>query len=114
MGLGISSREPFYVVRVDPQENAVYIGTKDEVCKKEIIVNNLNILEPSAFAGPFLRATVKIRSTMMDEPATIYSEKDRGRIIFDSPQWAPAPGQSADFYDNEFVIGGGVIQKILG
>jgi len=113
-GLGISAREPYYVVRVDPQENAVYIGTKDEVYKKEIIVNDLNILEPSAFAGPSLRATVKIRSTMMDEPATIYPDKDRARIIFDSPQWAPAPGQSAVFYDNECVIGGGVIQKILG
>jgi len=113
-GLGISSREPFYVVRIDPQAHAVYIGTKDYVYKKEIIVNDLNILEPSAFVGPSLRATVKIRSTMIDEPATIYLEKDKARIVFDSPQWAPAPGQSAVFYDNECVIGGGVIQEILG
>jgi len=31
------------------------------------------------------------------------------RVVFDEPQWAPAPGQSAVFYDNDVVIGGGII-----
>jgi len=33
------------------------------------------------------------------------------RVVFDEPQWAPAPGQSAVFYDNDIVIGGGIIKK---
>jgi len=113
-GLGISSREPYYVVKIDPEQNTVYVGSKEEVYRKEIMVEDLNILEPQIFRDFPVRATVKIRSTMPDVGATIYPEKNGARIIFDSPQWAPAPGQSAVFYDNECVIGGGVIQKILG
>jgi tRNA-specific 2-thiouridylase len=30
-------------------------------------------------------------------------------VMFDTPQWAPAPGQSVVFYEGNLVIGGGVI-----
>ena len=33
------------------------------------------------------------------------------RVVFDEPQWAPAPGQSAVFYDDDMVIGGGTIKR---
>lgn len=112
-GLGISSREPYYVVKIEPEKKAVYVGRREDACKKEIIVSDLNLLEPSAFSlKPSMRATVKIRSTMKDEPATLYVEGDSIRVLFDSPQWAPAPGQSAVFYDGEAVLGGGVIKEV--
>ena len=58
------------------------------------------------------RATVKIRSTMKDEPATLeVLDAEMVKVSFDEPQWAPAPGQSAVFYLGEVVIGGGVIRK---
>jgi tRNA-specific 2-thiouridylase len=34
-------------------------------------------------------------------------------VVFDDPQWAPAPGQSAVFYDGDIVIGGGIIVEAL-
>lgn len=111
-GLGISSREPYYVVKIEPEKRAVYVGRKEDAYKREIILSDLNILEPSAFSQRPLRATVKIRSTMKDEPATLYIEGDLMRVIFDSPQWAPAPGQSAVFYDGKQVLGGGVIMEV--
>jgi len=30
-------------------------------------------------------------------------------VVFDEPQWAPAPGQAAVFYDGDVVLGGGTI-----
>jgi tRNA-specific 2-thiouridylase len=53
---------------------------------------------------------VKMRSTMREEPAvvTLLSESAI-RVVYDQPQWAPAPGQTAVLYDNGRVIGGGVI-----
>ncbi len=57
-------------------------------------------------------ASVKVRSMMKDEPATITAlDGNTVRVVYDEPQWAPAPGQSAVFYDADTVIGGGVISK---
>ncbi len=116
-GLGISSKEPLYVIKIDPNKKALYVGTKEEAYRRELIVDDLNIIQPSYIDKSLFRATVKIRSTMKDEPATIYAEGNthrRYRIVFDRPQWAPAPGQSAVFYEAETVIGGGTIKEITG
>jgi tRNA-specific 2-thiouridylase len=48
---------------------------------------------------------------MIEEPSMIIPEGDRIVIEFDTPQWAPAAGQSAVFYHEDVVIGGGVIEK---
>jgi tRNA-specific 2-thiouridylase len=59
------------------------------------------------------KASVKVRSMMRDEPATICIAEGREqgavRVVFDDPQWAPAPGQSAVFYEGDMVLGGGKI-----
>ena len=123
-GLGIASPEPLYVVDIDIQKNTVYAGPRDSVKKKEFYVHELNWLTPpppplmkqdkeglEKTPGAF-RATVKVRSTMKDEPAMIFFDPasfEIVRVVFDEPQWAPAPGQSAVFYDNDTVIGGGII-----
>ncbi len=112
--LGISSKKPYYVVKIDPEKRAVYVGNKEDAFKSEIIITDINILQPEAFSKPSFRATVKIRSTMKDEPAMIYPDSGLLKIVFDSPQWAPAPGQSAVFYDGELVIGGGIIKEVNG
>jgi tRNA-specific 2-thiouridylase len=111
--LGISSKEPLYVVKIDALRNTVYVGTQDSAMKKEFPVENLNwILSPPA---ENFKATVKIRSMMKDEPATVFLLKNKNgagetaRVVFDEPQWAPASGQSAVIYHDDTVIGGGVI-----
>ncbi len=121
-GLGISSQEPLYVTKIDAVKNIIYVGSKESAMMKEIEVDNLNWLIPirpfsSASGGqatsPF-KATVKVRSMMKPEPANIFISPDlkTANIIFDKPQWAPAPGQSAVFYDEDVVIAGGVIAKV--
>jgi tRNA-uridine 2-sulfurtransferase len=143
-GLGIASPEPFYVVDIDISKNTVFAGPREAAKKKEFSAGDLNWITPlppgslqrdkegsGKTAGSF-RATVKVRSTMKDQPATIYLDprfmQDAGKekkrliscivhpasreivhVVFDEPQWAPAPGQSAVFYDDGVVIGGGII-----
>ncbi len=46
---------------------------------------------------------------MKDMPASIDILDEGVRVAFDEPQWAPAPGQGAVFYDGDRVIGGGII-----
>jgi tRNA-specific 2-thiouridylase len=129
-GLGISSPEPLYVVKIDALRNMVYVGPQEAAKKKEFFVKDLNWIIPiwergEASPRPY-RASVKVRSMMKDEPATLFlvssqqsavSSKEQGtyalpdivRVVFDEPQWAPAAGQSAVFYNGDVVMGGGVI-----
>lgn len=109
--LGISSGRPLYVVRIDPSERAVYVGPKDMALKREFEVEDMNWLIHEYSIKKEFRATVKVRSMMKDEPATVTILDDNTlRVSFDEPQWAPAPGQSAVFYDKDTVIGGGIIR----
>ncbi len=109
--LGIASREPRYVIKIDAEKHAVYIGKKDMAMQTQIIVNDINWLVPQKET---FRAMVKIRSMMKTEPATVeINEHLNAKITFDKPQWAPAPGQSAVFYQDAIVIGGGIISDVL-
>jgi tRNA-specific 2-thiouridylase len=100
---------PVYVVKVDTLNNAVYIGHKEMAMKKAFTVENINWIMP--LDSGRMRATVKVRSTMKDEPAWITLRDDGSADVeFNEPQWAPAPGQSAVFYDGDLVLGGGVIE----
>ena len=106
-GLGLSSPSPLFVVKIEARTNTVYVGPRDAAMSSKIMLEDITWLVPKH--GEF-RATVKIRSMMKDEPATVFLTDLAGvRIVFDEPQWAPAPGQSAVLYDGDLVIGGGVI-----
>lgn len=132
--LGIASKDPFYVVKIDALRNTVYVGTQEAAKKKDFSVEDLNWIMPPPAEN--FKATVKVRSMMKDVPANVFlgtskelrvTSKEQVmyasrithhvsseivRLVFDEPQWAPASGQSAVFYNGDTVIGGGVI-KIL-
>ncbi|HMK43773.1 MAG TPA: tRNA 2-thiouridine(34) synthase MnmA [Dissulfurispiraceae bacterium] len=105
---------PVYVVRLDTTLNALFIGPREMALTLTCCAGGLRWIVPpgdfAADAGHF-RATAKIRSTMPDEPAHVVIEDDGATITFDQPQWAPAPGQSAVLYDDDRVLGGGVIRN---
>lgn len=116
--LGMATGKPLFVAKIDPSKNAVYVGPRETAMMKEFVVDDVNWLNPPSRKegmGGFcdFKATVKVRSTMKDEPATVeILDEDKVRVIYDEPQWAPAPGQSAVFYDGDVVVGGGVIADI--
>ncbi|MBI4825004.1 MAG: tRNA 2-thiouridine(34) synthase MnmA [Nitrospirae bacterium] len=108
-GLGIQSLMPSYVIDIDPKKNIITIGGREDALRKSFKVNCLNWISIEELKEP-LRAKVKVRSTMTEAQSTLMPDGDSVNVEFDEPQWAPAPGQSAVFYDGDTVIGGGVIQ----
>ena len=111
-GLGLALGYPAYVKRIDALNNIVVIGDESSVLEKEIVCRELNFQAIEDIArGESIRADVKIRYHHEAAPAVITRTDDSAvRIIFDEPVKAPAPGQSAVFYDrSKRVIGGGVI-----
>ncbi len=109
-GLGIASLQPHYVAGIDRKNNTVIVGSREDAVGKKFKVKKLNWISIETPQRP-LRAHVRIRSTMKEMPATISPESGSGVMVeYDDPQWAPAPGQSAVFYHNDVVIGGGIIE----
>lgn len=108
--LGIQSLTPLYVVEIDMKNNSIMIGSRDNALKKIFKVKELNWISIESMKEP-VRAKVKVRSTMTEAWSTLTLDGDSVNVEFDEPQWAPAPGQSAVFYDGDVVMGGGVIQQ---
>ncbi|RJQ44806.1 MAG: tRNA 2-thiouridine(34) synthase MnmA [Nitrospiraceae bacterium] len=108
--LGIPSLKPHYVVHIDREKNTVIVGAKEDAMKQRFSVTGLNWIAIEALPDA-IRVHIKVRSTMREVPAIITPEgPDRVLVECDEPVWAPAPGQSAVFYDQETVIGGGIIE----
>ncbi len=106
-GLRLSSLKPYYVTHIDIANNIVRVGSQEDAMMKEITVSDLNwLISPSESS---FKATVKVRSMMEDRTAEVILSDSQAKVIFDEPQWAPAPGQSAVFYAGDIVIGGGII-----
>jgi len=106
-GLGLASREPRFVIKIDTALNAVYVGSREDAMVREISADKINwLLKPDSAA---FRAAVKVRSMMAAVSASIVLKDNRAVIVFDEQQWAPAPGQSAVMYVGDTVIGGGII-----
>lgn len=108
-GLGLSSLEPYYVIKIDILKNTVQVGAREDVKVRSLLVADLNWLV--TIESDSFRATVKVRSMMESQPASVELLDDCARVVFDEPQWAPAPGQSAVFYFGDRVAGGGIIVK---
>jgi len=106
-GINVYSLQPHFVTRIDPLNNSIQVGSRDEAMSPRIHVKEMNwLLRPKS--STFI-ASVKVRSMMEDRNASIRAGEDAADVVFDELLWAPAPGQSAVFYDGDVVIGGGII-----
>ena len=106
-GLGLSFDQPYYVVRIDPAANAVILGPKERLFSDTALVPAFHWISGKAPEGP-VRCRVRIRYRHTEQPALVTPLSDGGaKIIFDEPQRAITPGQSAVAYDGDAVLGGG-------
>ncbi len=110
-GLGLSLKQPGYVIRVDKDKNEVVIGTKDQLYSKVLYGNRCNFMSIPSVEGE-RRTTAKIRYNSPEVPCTIrMAEEDLIEVVFDEPQRAVTPGQAVVFYDDGIVVGGATIVK---
>ncbi|MCZ6563511.1 MAG: tRNA 2-thiouridine(34) synthase MnmA [Deltaproteobacteria bacterium] len=107
-GLGIGGGVPYYVADKDVANNTLVVGEGPDdpiLFKKEICVDNLNWL--SDFREG--RCEVRIRYRQPRVPALVVKQANQVRVLLDVPERGVAPGQSAVFYHQEKVLGGGII-----
>ncbi|MBN2547669.1 MAG: tRNA 2-thiouridine(34) synthase MnmA [Anaerolineales bacterium] len=109
-GLGLSSREPLYVLEKDLSQNALIVGVQEELGGLEFTAGDINWTTGTAPDGP-IRAQVKIRYKGREVWAEVIPLQDRSAcVILDHPLRDITPGQAAVFYHGDIVLGGGIIQ----
>lgn len=107
-GLGLSLGRPVYVVGMDRQANLLVVGDREQALALSLELRQVSWT--SAPASPDAVVEVKVRHRGRPSRARVTVRPDgTGRVHFLEAQWAPAPGQSAVFYDGDAVLGGGII-----
>ena len=107
-GLGISNPVPLFVIGFNKTKNQVVVGEEKDLYTKEFYVNEINLLLVDEIKTP-LKVDVKTRYTANVARAEIIEEGGKIKVTFDEPQRAVTPGQSAVFYIDDMVLGGGKI-----
>ncbi len=108
-GLGLSSPDPLYVLRIHPDSHRVEVGPDTDLYSRTLRADRLNWVSIAAPTEP-IRVSIKIRHRHEPAPAILrVIDHDTIEAIFDEPQRAITPGQSAVFYQDDEVAGGGWI-----
>ncbi|MFH1321176.1 MAG: tRNA 2-thiouridine(34) synthase MnmA [Bacteroidota bacterium] len=108
-GLDISIGVPLYVTEIHAGTNTVVLGEKQYLHKQEMLVKDYNLIKYESLSSDF-QALTKIRYRDPGTMSTINIEDDMIKVVFHRKVSAIAPGQSAVFYENDDLVGGGVIQ----
>ncbi len=108
-GLGISYKVPLFVLGFNKVKNELIVGEEQELYRKEMKVGDVNLLLMDSIDKP-MDVTVKIRYSSKPAEAIInQTEAGYIQVIFKNPQRGITPGQSAVFYIDDVVVGGGKI-----
>ncbi len=109
-GMGISAQQPLYVTGLDPVENRVIAGYKNELNIKYL--ETLNSFDMKLIIDDEISAFVKCRSTQKPVPCKVKKSGDKFFVTFENAESGISPGQSAVFYDKENdLLGGGIIDR---
>ncbi|NDJ55186.1 MAG: tRNA 2-thiouridine(34) synthase MnmA [Chloroflexi bacterium] len=108
-GLGVSYEVPLYVLRKDSRQNRLIVGPKSELGCDELVAKEVNWIAGKAPPEP-VRAEVKIRYKSRPSAAWVEALQDeRVRVRFDDPLPDITPGQGAVIYQDDVVLGSGII-----
>lgn len=112
-GLGITASHPLYVIEIDKKNNRVVAGKKEDLFRRELLVENFNWVSITC-PEKSINADVRIRYRHKEAPAKIIPMgKESARVLFEDGQSAITPGQVAVAYEGEILLGGGLISRVL-
>ncbi len=107
-GLGTAFGKPMFVTEIDPETNTVILGEEEELDRNGMWVGKLNLQKYETIPAN-KRAITKVRYKHEGESSVLNQIGVRIKVEFDTKVSAIAPGQSAVFYEEDDMIGGGII-----
>ena len=100
---------PLFVIGFNKEKNALIVGTENELYKNEFIVCDINSFLFNKLEKE-LEVYVKTRYSSKAYKAKIIEVENEVKVIYEIPQKSITSGQTAVFYINDVVIGGGKIK----
>jgi tRNA-uridine 2-sulfurtransferase len=112
-GLGISSADPLYITAIDPHHNRITLGSSDDLLHQGLTASQLNMIKYVSI-GEQKKYSAKIRYKDPGSPASVRTQLDGTlEVLFDEPKRAVTPGQSVVLYEDDDVVGGGIIDYAI-
>jgi tRNA-specific 2-thiouridylase len=102
-GLGVAAAEPLYAIRSDATTNTVVVGRLEALARTTIEASG-------DLYVPVERAQVKLRYRSDAVAAQIHEQEGGFRLQLDRPAYGVAPGQAAVLYEDDVVVGAGLIE----
>lgn len=109
-GLGIALGHPAYVTHIDAANNRVTLGSNEDLYATELHFQPVRSLHPLTDNSSPITAKVRYRSKAVELKTPPFKEGNGvGCLLFSEPVWGITPGQSVVLYQDNLVIGGGII-----
>ncbi len=108
--LGIALGKPAFVTKIIPETNTIVLGDEEDLFGSELIVKGINWIKYEG-VGDGMEAITKIRYKDKGALSQISTYENGVKVRFYENVKGIAPGQSAVFYEDDDVIGGGIIQR---
>lgn len=110
-GIGIAHTNPLYVIDLDKERNEVIVGEADDTFKSSLIAVDLSWVSIAGIDKE-IKATAKVRSAQTPVEVTIKPINDTVEVNFIYPQKSLTKGQSVVFYQDNLLLGGGIIEDV--
>lgn len=111
-GLGTPAREPYYVLKIQPECNRIVIGPKKELYSQGLRARGMNWLIDPPKRELQVTAVIRYRHPGVEAVLTT-KNTNRVEVIFATPQAAVTPGQVVAFYDDNRLLGGAWIEECI-
>ncbi len=109
-GLGISAKEPLYVVSIDADRQSVTVGAASTLAVTALRPEAVSFVAGCEHALP-LSCEVSVRANHPATAALLRRDAEGLEVRFEKPVRGVSPGQAAVFYVGDEVLGGGIIAK---
>ena len=109
-GLDIALGKPAFVTEIIPESNTIVLGEEDDLNKNEMKVSGINWIKYDGVTDG-MEVITKIRYKDKGALSTLHTYENGINVRFYEDVKGIAPGQSAVFYEDDDVIGGGIIQR---
>jgi tRNA-specific 2-thiouridylase len=113
-GLGVSNPEPLYVKKIIPETNTIEVGLRPDINSKGLVANSVNLIKYDTLPER-QQFFVKIRYNDKGKDAVCFIDNNTGKLVveFLEPTDSVAPGQSVVLYEDEDLVGGGIIESAI-